>query len=101
MSWTIRRQKSALSLSRVRTRFDSPSSILVTVVPLVLGQHGDRMRSVLQQVVVPGLFALDDLLGFSSDADHRIAESIDLFLAFALGGLDEHSRRNGPRDGGS
>ena len=73
----------------------------VRLVPPVLGQDGDWVRSVLQQVVVLGLLALDDVFGFTTDADHGVAEPVDLFLALALGRLDEHTRGDGPRDGRS
>lgn len=73
----------------------------IRLVPFILCQDRDRMRRILEQVVILGLIALDDLFGLASDRDHGIAESVDLFLGFRLGGLDEHSRRDGPRDGRS
>jgi hypothetical protein len=73
----------------------------VGFVPLVLGQDGDRVRSVLEHVVVLGLFSGDNILGLSSNADHGVTESIDFLLALTLGRLHKHTRGDRPGDGRS
>ena len=43
-------------------------------VPLSLGQYGNGVRGVLEEVVVLGLLASDDLLSFLADLNHGVTE---------------------------
>jgi hypothetical protein len=92
--------------------------LAIRTVPLGLGlgHERDRMRRILEQVVVPRLTTCDDFFYFLADLDHGVAESgegsdgqcdggakylpVDFGLAFAFRRLDQHTGRDGPRDRG-
>src|SRR5579871_752476 len=63
----------------------------VLVRPRVGRDVFSRMRSVLEDVVCLVRASVGDGLDFVTDGDHRVAESIQLFLRLAFGRLD-HQR---------
>lgn len=67
-------------------------------VPFLVRRNHERkrMRRVLEQIVIFGLFASDDIFRFLPDLNHSIAESIDLFERFGLGRLDQHTGGDRP-----
>ena len=56
------------------------------------------MRRVLQRVVCFVPFAFFDELDFAVDGNHRVAETVQLGLVFALGRLDHQRAGHGPRE---
>src|SRR6185369_10723256 len=100
----------AVAVDVVRTPYRHPVLVLaqgrdriggerawILVRPLVCANHGRRVRSVLERIVLPVHAALLDRADLLADRDHRVAEAVELRLRFALRRLDHERARDGER----
>ena len=69
------------------------------MAPVVRRHLFGGVRSVFEHVVLAVRLAGGDRVDFAADRNHRVAETVELVLRFALRRLDHHCARDWPGNG--